>query len=89
MLFNCIQLDKADKLIDAALECSTGLDAGCEVVAASLSLVAQDLRELFDLYASKALFVLQEHEVGDMFDDWGEQELGAALKTLKEGYESR
>jgi len=84
-----LQLSRADKLIDAALACSTGLDAGCEVVAASLILVAQDLRELFDLYGSKALFVLQEHEVSDIFDDWDKQESSEALRRLKEGYEAR
>lgn len=76
-------------MINAALECSAGLDAGCEVVAASLSLVAQDLRELFDVYGGKALFVLQEHEVGDLFEDWDQQDASNVLKRLKEGFETR
>ncbi len=54
-----------------------------------LSLVARDLRDLFELYGAKVKWVLHESEVGDLFDSWEPDKRSIVLDELKDRFESR
>jgi len=82
----CAQLVKASKLLEAALDCLVGVQDECEVVVICLEQVAQDIRVLFPLFGRKLLWLLREHEVGDVFEGWAEEEVEALLRKLKAFY---
>lgn len=75
--------------MDAALACKVGLEADSEVVMTCLSLVARDLRDLFELYGAKVKWVLNESEVGDLFDSWEPDKRSIVLAELKDRFESK
>ena len=82
-------MNRAAKLIDAALKCAPGLESSSEIVVSCLSLLARDVCDLFDLFAEKSRWVLQEAEVGDLFDSLNEQDRQRVLDKLKSGYIQR
>jgi hypothetical protein len=75
--------------MDQALRCFVSAEQEGEVVAHCLELVAADLHALFTLYAKKAQFLLQENEVGDMFEGMEEQVAEKELRKLRRFYNTR
>jgi hypothetical protein len=79
----------AGNLVDQALRCFVSAEQEGEVVAHCLELVAADLHALFSLYAKKAQFLLQENEVGDMFEGMDEAAVARELQKLGYFYSTR
>jgi len=82
----CAQLAKAHNLIETTLECRVGIENESEVVVTCLDIVARDLRELFHMYGRKLHWLMQEQEVGDVFEGWSDEEIDTLLQRLKKGY---
>ena len=78
---------KAVKVLNSALNCSTtGDEEECSVVLSCSELVAQDVRDLFTLFHTKLLWILNEEKVGDLFEGWEVAEVRAILSHLKSFY---
>ncbi len=75
--------------MDQALRCFVSTDQESEVVAHCLELVAADLHALFSLYAKKVRFLLQENEVGDMFESMNALLVETELQQLRHFYRTR
>ena len=81
------QLMKAVKVLTTALNCSVSTkEEENNIVLACAELVARDVRDLFTLYHSKLLWVLNEEKVGDIFTGWDTAEVRAILSHLKTFY---
>lgn len=78
---------KAVKVLTTALNCSVSSEEEeNNIVLACAELVARDVRDLFTLYHSKLLWVLNEEKVGDIFIGWDIAEVRAILSHLKTFY---
>lgn len=75
--------------MDQALRCFVSAEQESEVVAHCLELVAADLHALFSLYGRKAQFLLQENEVGDMFEAMDVAAVDTELRKLRYFYSTR
>ena len=81
---------KAVKVLNTALNCgATMKDEECSVVLSCSELVANDVRDLFSLFHTKLLWVLNEEKVGDIFIGWEIAEVRAILSHLKTFYSDR
>ena len=81
---------KAVKVLNSALNCGTASkEEECSVVLACSELIAKDVRDLFTLYHTKLLWVINEEKIGDIFDGWDIAEVRAILSHLKTFYSDR
>lgn len=77
---------KAEKLIDIGLSCRF---VDYEETAASiicLEVLAKDLVDLLSIFQEKLVWLSREHEVGDIFSGWSEQEAVQVLNHFKAFY---
>lgn len=81
---------KAVKVLNTALNCATTVkEEESNVVLACSEMVAEDVRDLFTLFHTKLLWVLNEEKVGDIFWGWEIPEVRAILSHLKTFYSDR
>lgn len=76
-------------LLNAGMNCTPSVSEENELTLLAMELIAHDAYELFQDLKVKIQWLVQEDEVGDIFQNWSRKDIDSFLYYIKETFNRR